>query len=238
MTTQRSGGPAHSKQEHRRLIRHRMWNMRALYAMIFVGVVYFVVFRYATMYGVLIAFKNFKARQGIWGSQWVGLKNFAAVFGGPDVARVFKNTIEISLMKLLTGFPAPIILAILLNEIYHTRFKKTVSSVLYMPHFLSWVIISSLALQLFAPSTGLINVVFEKLGMGTVPFLNDSTHWVFTYIFIGIWQSFGWNSIIYLAAITSIDPCLYESAAIDGAGRFQKIRYVLFIGGHGNHFFP
>ena len=91
MTTQRSGGPAHSKQEHRRLIRHRMWNMRALYAMIFVGVVYFVVFRYATMYGVLIAFKNFKARQGIWGSQWVGLKNFAAVFGGPDVARVFKN---------------------------------------------------------------------------------------------------------------------------------------------------
>ena len=227
MTAEESGLSAKSKQERWRLTRRRMWNMRALYAMILVGVAYFIVFRYATMYGVLIAFKNFKARQGIWGSQWVGLKNFAAVFGGPDVARVFKNTIEISLMKLLTGFPAPIILAILLNEIYHTRFKKTVSSVLYMPHFLSWTVFGGILFSIFSSTTGSIpRFVLNTFGVQMPSLITDPAYARAFLYASNIWKEVGWSTIIYTAAIAGIDQQLYESAIIDGANHFQEIWHI------------
>ena len=140
------------------------------------------------------------------------------------------NTLTLNLLDLVIGFPAPIILALLLNELRFKVFKRLTQTIVYMPHFLSWVIISGLALQIFAPSTGLANIILNRWGVETVPFINDPTHWIGTYIFLGIWQSAGWNAIIYLAAITSINPELYESAAIDGAGRLKKIWHITLPG--------
>ena len=220
-------GIGESRQARRRRTLKRMWNMRTLYLMILVGVVYFVVFRYATMYGVLIAFKNFKARRGIWGSEWVGLKNFQAVFGGADVARVFRNTIQISLMKLLTGFPAPIILAILLNEIYHPRFKKVVSSVLYMPHFLSWTVFGGILFSLFSSTTGSIPRFVLNVSGVQMPSLITDPAYARAFLYASnIWKEVGWSTIIYSAAIAGIDQQLYESAIIDGANHFQEIWHI------------
>ena len=204
----------------------RYWQ---LYAMLALPMIYFIIFKYIPMQYIQIAWKDYKLNMSVWQMPVTaehGMKYFNQAFHNMDFWYSVRNTLLLNLLDLVLGFPAPIIFALILNELRAKKFKKTVQTVAYMPHFLSWVIISSLALQLFAPSTGLVNVVFEKLGIGTVPFLNDSTHWVFTYIFIGIWQSFGWNSIIYLAAITSINPELYEAAAVDGAGRFKKMWHV------------
>ena len=136
----------------------------------------------------------------------------------------------LNLLDLIAGFPAPIIFALILNELCFKRFKKVVQTIAYMPHFLSWVIIYGIAIQLFAPSTGLINLAIMKMGGEAVPFLNDGNHWVWTYIFLGVWQSFGWNSIVYLAAIAGISPELYEAASVDGAGRFKKMWHITLPG--------
>ena len=202
----------------------RYWQ---LYAMLALPLIYFVIFKYIPMQYIQIAWKDYKLNMSVWQMPVTGdngLKYFKQAFSNMDFWYSVRNTLLLNLLDLVLGFPAPIIFALILNELKGQKFKKTVQTVAYMPHFLSWVIISSLALQL--PSTGLINMVFEKMGLSTVPFLNDPKHWVFSYIFIGIWQSFGWNSIIYLAAITNINPELYEAAAVDGAGRFKKMWHV------------
>lgn len=204
----------------------RYWQ---LYAMLALPLIYFVIFKYIPMQYIQIAWKDYKLNMSVWQMPVTGdngLKYFKQAFSNMDFWYSVRNTLLLNLLDLVLGFPAPIIFALILNELKGQKFKKTVQTVAYMPHFLSWVIISSLALQLLAPSTGLINMVFEKMGLSTVPFLNDPKHWVFSYIFIGIWQSFGWNSIIYLAAITNINPELYEAAAVDGAGRFKKMWHV------------
>lgn len=204
----------------------RYWQ---LYAMLALPLIYFVIFKYIPMQYIQIAWKDYKLNMSVWQMPVTGdhgLKYFKQAFSNMDFWYSVRNTLVLNLLDLVLGFPAPIIFALILNELKGQKFKKTVQTVAYMPHFLSWVIISSLALQLLAPSTGLINMVFEKMGLSTVPFLNDPKHWVFSYIFIGIWQSFGWNSIIYLAAITNINPELYEAAAVDGAGRFKKMWHV------------
>ena len=134
------------------------------------------------------------------------------------------------MLDLLFGFPVPIIFALILNELRLKKFKKVVQTITYMPHFLSWVIIYGLALQLFAPSTGFVNLLLGKMGLEAIPFLNDANTWVKTYIGLGIWQSFGWNSIIYLAAMAGISPELYEAASVDGAGRFQKMWHITLPG--------
>lgn len=208
-------------------LRRKIWNMRLLYLMIFVGVAYFVIFRYATIYGILIAFKNFKARRGIWGSEWVGLRNFYAVFGGNDIARVFLNTVEISLMKLLTGFPAPILLAVLLNDIVQPRFKKTVSSVLYMPHFLSWTVFGGILFSLFSSTTGSIpRFVLNTFGVQMPSLITDPKYARGFLYMSNIWKEVGWGTIIYTAAIAGIDQQLYESAYMDGANHVQEIWHI------------
>ena len=204
----------------------RYWQ---LYAMLALPLIYFVIFKYIPMQYIQIAWKDYKLNMSVWQMPVTGdngLKYFKQAFSNMDFWYSVRNTLLLNLLDLVLGFPAPIIFALILNELKGQKFKKTVQTVAYMPHFLSWVIISSLALQLLAPSTGLVNMVFEKMGLSAVPFLNDPKHWVFSYIFIGIWQSFGWNSIIYLAAITNINPELYEAAAVDGAGRFKKMWHV------------
>ncbi len=205
----------------------------SLYLMLILPLAYFVVFRYIPMTYIQIAFKKYSIVQSVWEMPWAdnhGFEYFIKAFSNRDFLYALRNTIMLNLLDLLIGFPAPIILALLLNELPYKRFKRFTQSVAYMPHFLSWIIISGIALQLFAPSTGLVNIVLNRLGFESIPFLNDPKHWVFTYVFLGIWKNMGWNTIIYLAALTNINPELYEAASIDGAGRFQKIRYITLPG--------
>jgi putative aldouronate transport system permease protein len=182
---------------------------------------------------IQIAFKKFNITQSVWEMEWAknnGFEYFIKAFSNRDFLYAVRNTVMLNVLDLAIGFPAPIFLAVLLNELAFKRFKKITQTIIYMPHFLSWVIISGLALQLFAPTTGLVNTALGKIGLGPIPFLNESVHWVITYIFIGVWQSAGWNTIIYLAAITGINPELYEAAAVDGVNRLQKIWHITIAG--------
>lgn len=208
----------------------RYWT---LYLLLALPIAYFIIFRYIPMTYIQIAFKKYSIVKSVWDMPWAGnggFEYFIKAFSNRDFLFALRNTIMLNLLDLAIGFPAPIILALLLNELTFKRFKSLTQTVAYMPHFLSWIIIAGLALQLFAPTTGLINIVLNRLGINSIPFLNDPTHWVFTYIFLGVWQSVGWNTIIYLASITSIDPELYEAASMDGAGRFKKIWHITLPG--------
>ncbi len=208
----------------------RYWT---LYLLLVVPIVYFLVFRYIPMTYIQIAFKKYSIVQSPWEMPWAGnhgFEYFIKAFANRDFIFALRNTILLNLLDLVIGFPAPIILALLLNELTFAKFKRVTQTVAYMPHFLSWIIISGMALQLFAPSTGLLNIMLNHMGVESIPFLNDPKHWVATYILLGVWQSVGWNSIIYLAALTGINPELYEAASIDGAGRFKKMWHVTLPG--------
>jgi putative aldouronate transport system permease protein len=188
------------------------------------------------MVNILIAFKQNNFLKPVWEVPWAGnhgFEWFIKAFQNRDFLYALRNTVMLNFLDLVMGFPAPVILAILLNELRFRKFKRITQTVAYMPHFLSWIIISSLALRLFAPNPptqGLVNIAIGRMGFGPVHFLDEPVHWVFTYIFLGIWQSVGWNTIIYLAAITSINPELYEAATVDGAGRFRKIWHITLPG--------
>jgi putative aldouronate transport system permease protein len=207
-----------------------------LYVLLLPPIVFFLVFRYAPMMNILIAFKQNNFLKPVWEVPWAanhGFEWFIKAFQNRDFLYALRNTVMLNFLDLLLGFPAPVILAILLNELRFKTFKRITQTVAYMPHFLSWIIISSLALRLFAPNPptqGLVNIVLGRMGTGPIHFLDRPVPWVFTYIFLGIWQSVGWNTIIYLAAITSINPELYEAATVDGAGRFRKIWHITLPG--------
>lgn len=207
-------------------LRKRIWTYRALYVMMAVGVLYFLVFKYATLYGLLLAFKKYSFRKGIWGSAWVGLDNFVKVFRGSDLRNAFFNTLIISFWKLVLGFPAPIILALLLNEVTHTGFKRVVQSVLYMPRFLSWIIMAGICRNLFSSTNGVFPLLAKQIGFA-MPSLQTDPNYFRGFLYLtDIWKAMGWGTIIYLAAITGIDPQLYEAATIDGCNRFQNVLYI------------
>ena len=223
--------PREYKKMQRKKTWKKAWNMRLLYIMIFVGFAYFIIFRYATIYGLLIAFKKYKAKLGIMGSEWVGLDNFRKVFKGKDIWRVFGNTITISFWKLILGFPAPIILAILLNEIRGKRFKKGVSSILYMPHFLSWTVFGGILFNLFSSTTGSIpRFVLNNFGVQMPSLITDPQYARGFLYATNIWKNVGWDTIIYTAAIAGIDQELYEAAIVDGANHWQEIWHVTLPG--------
>ena len=208
----------------------RYWQ---LYVLLFLPMLYLLVFKYVPMKYVLIAFKKYSIVQSIGEMPWAdnhGMQYFIQAFQNKDFVNALRNTIVLNLLDLVIGFPIPIIFALILNELAFKRFKKVVQTIAYMPHFLSWVIIYGLAIQLFTPTSGLVNMFITKLGGQAIPFLNDPGKWVGTYIFLGIWQSFGWNSIIYLAAMAGISPELYEAASVDGAGRFSKMWHITLPG--------
>lgn len=208
----------------------RYWQ---LYALLALPLLYLLVFKYAPMVYIQIAFKKYSIVQSVWEMPLAGnhgFEYFIKAFKNKDFLLALRNTLTLNLLDLVIGFPAPIIFALILNELCFKRFKKVVQTIAYMPHFLSWVIVYSLALQLFAPGEGLVNMMIEGLGGKSIPFLNDPTHWIATYIGVGVWQSFGWNSIVYLAAIAGINPELYEAAAVDGAGRFRKMWHITLPG--------
>lgn len=208
----------------------RYWQ---LYVLIALPLIYLFIFKYMPMKNILIAFKDYKLNMKLGDMPWAkdnGMYYFKKAFQNADFKRSIWNTLKLNFLDLLCGFPAPIIFALVLNELCFRRFKKVVQTIAYMPHFLSWVIISSLAMKIFGPTDGLVNQIITSFGGDAVPFLNDSAHWVRTYIGIGVWQSFGWGSIIYLAAIAGINTELYEAASVDGAGRFRKMWHITLPG--------
>lgn len=217
-----------SRRSHQYI--RRYWS---LYLMLVIPVVYFLVFRYMSMSYIQVAFKNYNIVQSIWEMEWAknhGFEYFIKAFSNRDFLYALRNTILLNFLDLIVGFPAPILLALLLNELTFRRFKRVTQTIVYMPHFLSWVIISGLALQLFAPTNGFVNILLNNLGFDTIAFLNEPGNWIWTYIFLGVWQSIGWNTIIYLASITGINPELYEAASVDGAGRFKKMWHITLPG--------
>ncbi|WP_243633207.1 ABC transporter permease [Paenibacillus xerothermodurans] len=191
---------------------------------------YFLLFKYGPMYGVLIAFKDFNFFQGIWASKWIGLDTFEEIFKRRDFYIALRNTFMLNFLDLIVSFPAPIVLAIMLHELKVSWFKKVSQAVLYLPHFISWVIIGGIVYQVFATNTGIANLLLMKMGLPAIPFLSDKNYWLLTYLGTGVWQSAGWGTIIYLAALTGINKELYEAAEVDGAGRFTKIRYITVPG--------
>lgn len=204
-----------------------------LYLLLLLPTVFFVVFRYFPMAYILSAFKQNNIIKAPWEVPWAanhGFEWFLKAFRNRDFLYALRNTITLNLLDLCIGFPAPIILALLLNELTFRRFKRVTQTIVYLPHFLSWIIISGLALRLLAPTDGLVNILLRKIGLEPIPFLNDPSHWVGTYVGLGVWKEMGWNSIIYLAALTGIDPTLYEAASVDGAGRFRKMWHITLPG--------
>ncbi len=192
-----------------------------LYVMLALPITYYIVFHYIPMGGIVIAFKNYSIFRGIWKSPWVGMENFSKLFAIAEFSNAIKNTLVLNVLNLVFGFPAPIILALMLNELSGRHFKKIAQTVLYLPHFLSWVIIGGLVTTLFATQTGIINRGLASMGISPVPWLTESRNWVVMYVFVSVWQSIGWGAIIYLSAITSVGEDLYEAARIDGCSRFQ-----------------
>jgi putative aldouronate transport system permease protein len=193
--------------------------------------IYYIIFHYIPMYGVLIAFKDFRIHQGIMGSEWVGFKWFASFFRTPDFFKLIRNTVMINVIGLFLGFPAPIILAIMLNEVRHSLYKRTIQTISYLPHFVSIVIIAGMMVNFLSPRSGIINILLGRIfGIKPIHFLAKPGYfwWIFTGM--NIWKNIGWGSIIYIAAITGIDPAVYEAAIVDGAGRFRRIRHVTLPG--------
>jgi len=201
-----------------------------LYAMLVLPMLFFLVFKYVPMTNIVIAFKDYNIFRGVWESPWEGLKWFGQAFRSQDFYLALRNTVVLNVLDLLMGFPAPIILAILLNELTFKKYKKVTQTIVYLPHFLSWIIVSGIASQLLAPSGGVVNIMLGKLGIGPIDFLMNNGLWVSTYIGLGVWKEMGWGTIIYLAAIAGINPELYEAAEVDGAGRWRKIWYVTLPG--------
>ncbi len=199
------------------------WELFALFLPV---LLYLLLFCYKPMVGVVIAFKNFKILKGIWDSDWVGLANFRKIIRTPSFFRVLSNTVKISLLRLVFGFPAPILFALLLNELHADKFKKVVQTISYLPHFLSWVILGGIFISFLSPTMGPIGSVMTELGLEPIFFLGDTGWFVPTLIVTGIWQSVGWGSIVYLAAISSVDLGLYEAAVLDGANRLQSVWHI------------
>ena len=203
-----------------------------LYLMLVLPVAFYLIFCYKPMIGIIVAFEKYNKFKGMWGSEWVGLENFKFVMGMSDFGTALTNTLWLNFLGLVAGFPVPIILAIMLNEMRSIRVKKVSQTLLYLPHFLSWIIIGGMVLQIFAPTSGVVNATLLNWGWidKSIPFLTDGPHWQFTYTLVGVWQGMGWGTILYLSAITGINMELFEAAKIDGANKMQQIWHVTLPG--------
>lgn len=201
-----------------------------LYIFLIPGFLYLLVFKYVPMFGIVIAFKNLSLVKGIWGSDWIGFQNFEILFESSHFHRVLRNSLLLSVYQIVLGFPAPILLALMLNEVRHMLFKRITQTILYLPHFIAWVVLSGIIINFLSPSSGLVNYVITSFGYDPVKFLMEPGYFRTIIVSAEIWKEVGWGTIIYLAAMTGIDPTLYESATIDGASRMQRIRYITIPG--------
>lgn len=200
---------------------------RQILLLLLPGLLYYLIFHYGPMYGVLIAFKKYSVAKGILGSDWVGLKHFISFFTGFDAFKIIRNTLMLSVYNLVLGFPAPIFFALLLNEIRSEKFKRLTQTISYLPHFISTVVVCGLVANFLQPESGVINIVLNKLfGIPHIPYLMEPQYFRGVYVGMHIWKEFGWGAIIYLAALTNVDVELYEAAKIDGANRFQQVLFI------------
>lgn len=201
-----------------------------LYLLLIPGLIFIIIFKYTPMYGLVIAFQNYNIFEGVRGSEWVGLQQFEKLFHSAQFFQVLRNTLIISIYKILVLFPIPIFIAVVLNEIRFMFFKRTVQTIIYLPHFLSWVIISGLVINVLSPSTGIINNFIVSLGGKPISFLMDN-HWFRSVIVISEgWKEVGYSAIIYIASIAGIDQEQYEAAKVDGASRLKQIIYITLPG--------
>lgn len=201
-----------------------------LYLFLIPGFTYLLIFKYIPMFGIVIAFKDFSLVRGIWGSEWIGFENFEYLFQSAEFYKVLRNSLVLSVYQILFGFPAPIILAVMLNEVRHMLFKRISQTILYLPHFISWVVLAGMIMNFLSPSTGAVNHVIKGFGGEPISFLLKPEFFRTIIVTAEVWKGVGWGTIIYLAAMTSIDPTLYESAKMDGANRFQQIRHITLPG--------
>lgn len=197
-----------------------------LYLLCLPGLLYLILFKYLPMKGMLIAFQDYNIVEGILGSKWVGFDHFIRFFSGEDFGTVFGNTLKISLLQLLFGFPAPVILAILLNELRDGKYKKSMQTISYLPHFLSWVVVAGMMTTILSPSSGMVNAVIQAFGGEPIYFMAEKEMFVPMLIISAIWKEIGWGSVVYLAALSGINAEISDAAAIDGASRLQKIIYI------------
>ncbi len=211
--------------------RNRLKRDKHLYMMLLPVIVFYLLFKYTPMIGEIIAFKDYRLGDGIFGSEWVGFKHFQSLFVSIDFWRVIRNTLLLNVYSLVFGFPVPIILALLLNEVRKEWYKRTVQNLLYLPHFISWVVLGGIFIAILSPSTGVVNAVLEHVfGIEPIYFMASSAWWPVAYTMSGIWREAGWGTILYLAAMASIDPQLYEAAKIDGANKLRQIWHITLPG--------
>lgn len=197
-----------------------------IYLLLLPTLIYFLIFKYGPMYGLQMAFRNYNTGLGIWNSPWVGLKYFKRILSRPYFYQILSNTLTISLTSLIAGFPLPILFSLMLNEMRGGTWKKSIQTITYAPHFISTVVLAAMITIFLSPSSGIVNKAIEALGGKAVNFMMRPECFVPIYVISGIWQGLGWNAIIYVAALASVDPALHESAMIDGASRLQRILHI------------
>lgn len=196
-----------------------------LFIMLIVPLVYYAIFHYGPMFGLVMAFQNYRLKDGFLGSEWVGWLNFKMIFSTPNMVKIIGNTLKIGILTVFVSFPFPIILAIMLNEVSNKIFKKISQTILYLPHFFSWVILGGIVIIFFS-FRGPVNTLISALGFEKIGFLTEWNSWLTVYLGTGIWKEMGYDAIIYLAALTSIDPSYYEAAKLDGANKWQQITRI------------
>lgn len=203
-----------------------IWKHKYLYLMLLPAIIYYIAFHYIPMYGASIAFKDFNPMKGITASPWVGLQHFRELFELEKFYSVLWNTIRISFTRLIFGFPVPIIVALMLNELRTVKLKKTVQTAIYVPHFISWLVLGGIMVNLLSMDGGIVNGIIKLFGGEPIGFLTDERFFVPTLIVSMIWKTFGWGTIVYLAALSGIDPQLYEAAIVDGANRWKQLLHI------------
>ena len=220
----------HLHSKNRLKLRELLYRYRFIYLLMTPGILFFIIFKFAPMAGLLLAFVEYSPYKGFSGSEFIGLKYYKELFGSPDFFLMLRNTLCLNLLGLVLYFPLPIILSIMINEIRSLRYKRVIQSIVYMPHFMSWVVIASLTFFLFSADVGLINKLLHQAGMEKISVLTNSN--VFWIMLTGqtIWREMGWGTILILASITGIDTTLYEAAVTDGAGRFKQILHITLPG--------
>lgn len=225
------GTPDIQMKQRRRVNAKRRLKDNIPLLILFVPVLlFYLIFKYVPMFGAIMAFKDYNFAQGILHSPWSGFRNFQILFSNPQTLGIIRNTLVLSVLSIVIGFPVPFILAILLNEARKQWFKKWVQTLVYLPHFFSWVIVGGIVVTLFADQTGIVNVVLERITGSSTSFLYNDISWIAIFVGSGIWKEAGFSTIIFLAAITNIDPSLYEASSLDGANKWKQILHVTLPG--------
>lgn len=217
---------AYRKERKRANFWRKLGRCWQLYLLLIPAVVYIFIFNYMPLYGIQIAFKKFSPRKGYWDSPWVGMKHFKRFFESPDCWRLIRNTLTLSTYSLVVGFPLPIIMALMLNQCTHNGFKKLVQNVIYAPHFISVVVLVGMINVMFSVNSGVVNTLLEMCGQERILFTGQANCFPHMYVWSGVWQSVGWNSVIYFAALSAVSEDLHDAAIVDGASKWQRILHI------------